>query len=182
MISNERTQNTIVAATIIIAVVSSVTLVGNGTYYAGTYDLLGNVKITFKSLTISHIDPLDNETYPSIQFVFNVATSSIYRGNVKITFYGFTPILNNDQLSYAQFSVIPPIAEQYLTPNYSYDFVFNKTAQDELGIDRQVILDAYQSGTWFWQVNMRYSYIFFDVYRTIEYAYVSFNITQVTIV
>lgn len=182
MISNAKTQNIIIAATIIVAVVSSATLVGNGTYYAGTYTLIGNLKITFENLTISHIDPLDNETYPSVQFVFNVATNSAYRGNVKINFYGFTPILNNDQLSYTPFSVIPPLDQQYLTPNYSHDFVFNKTAQDDLGLDRQAILNAYQNGTWFWQVRMRYSYIFFDVYSTIDFGYVSFNITQVTIV
>ncbi len=182
MISSEKTQNIIVATTIIIAVISSVVIVSNGTYYAGTYTLLGELDITFKGLTISHIDPLDNETYPSIQFVFNVATHSAYRGNLRINFMGFTPLLNNDSLSYTQFSVIPPVADQYLTPTYSHDFIFNETAMDDLGIDRQTILDAYESGTWFWQVEFRYSYFFFDVFGTIDFGYKNFNITETTII
>ena len=182
MISNERTQNIIIAATIMIAVVSSVTLVSNGTYYAGTYTLIGDLQITFKSLTISHIDPLDNTTYPRIQFVFNLATHSPYRGNVRINFMGFTPSLNFDELSYTPFSIIPPVSEQYLTPTYNHDFVFNSTAQDELGIDRQVVLDAYATDTWFWQVEFRYSYFFFDVFGSIDFGYQDFNITQVTII
>lgn len=182
MISSERTQNIIVATTIIVAIICSTFLVSNATYYAGTYTLFGNLEVTFENLTISNIDPLDNESYPDLQFHFKVATNSQFPGNVRITFFGFTPSLNYDQLSYTPFSIILPESEQYLTPNYSHELLFNKTASDEYGIDRQAIWDAYESDTWFWQVEFRFSYIFFDLANTIHWAYWDFNITQVTIV
>ena len=182
MISSERTQNIIIASTIIIAVISSVTLVSNGIYYGGTYALLGNLDITFENLTISNIDPLNSSKYPIVVFTFNLATHSPYDGNVRINFMGLSTTLNGDRLSYMAFSLIPPVADQHLTPTYNHNFVFNDTADDELGIDRQTILDAYNSSTWFWEVEFRYSYYFFDVFSTIDFSYRYFNITEVTIV
>ncbi|TFG34381.1 hypothetical protein EU527_03480 [Candidatus Thorarchaeota archaeon] len=182
MISRERTQNIIIASTIIVAIISSTFLVSNATYYAGTYTLLGRFSITFEELIISDLDPLDNTTEPHLQFRFNIATDSQYKGNVRITFMGFTPTLNYDELSYTPFSIVLPVDEQYLTPNYTRELMFNNTASDELGIDRQTIWDAYESGIWFWQVEFRYSYIFFDAIGTVDFAYQNFNITEVTII
>lgn len=182
MISRERTQNIIVAATIIVTIISSSFLVSNATYYAGTYTLIGNFDITFEELVISNIDPLNSSVNPHLQFRFTITSDSHYEGNVRITFMGFTPELNSDELSFTPFSIILPVEEQYLTPNYSRELLFNNTVSDELGIDRQTILDAYDSGIWFWEVNFRYSYIFFDVIGTVDFAYKAFNITEVTIV
>lgn len=182
MISSERTQDAIVAITIIATIISSMYLVNNAVYYTGTYTLIGRLNVTFEELIISNLDPLDNESYPHLQFRFNMATESNYEGNVRITYMRFIPSLNDDQLSYTQFWLNLPRNEQYLTPDFNRALLFDQTAFDELGIDRQAILDAYDSGVWFWQVEFGFSYIFFDDATTIQWSFLDFNITEVTIV
>ena len=177
MIASERTQNSIVVTVIIVAIISSGLLVSNATYYGGSYSLAGTLNVTLLEVKISNINHTDDSIYPGIELTFNLATSSLAEGNVRIIFMGATVWLNEDILSYTSFSHIPPVAEQNLYPEFNTDYIMHNTAND---IDRQTILDADTSEQWNWDIEFRYAFIVFDEIGTRTSRRISFNTTETT--
>lgn len=178
MIASERSQNVIVVSVIMIAVVSSMFLAGNAAYYGGSYSLAGNLNVTLLEVKVSNIDHANESINPGLRLTFNLATSSLAEGNVRITFMGAEVTLNNDPLSYTPFSYIPPVEEQYLFPEFDSNYTMSNTAID----DKQAILDADTSGLWSWEIEFRYSFIVFDERGTITFRWFNFNTTLTTIV
>ena len=185
MIASERTQNMIVVTVIIVAIISSGLLVGNATYYGGSYSLAGRLEVQLLEVKVSNVDHENASIYPTISLTFNLHTSSQYEGNVRITFMGASIRLNDDLLSYTPVSYIPPVPQQYLTPDFDRNYTLSNTADEgsgDLYPDRQTIRDADTAGTWFWEIQYRYSFIVFDQPGTIIFRYFDFNTTVTTIV
>ena len=180
MIASERTQNMIVVTVIIVAIISSGLLVSNATYYGGSYSLAGRLNVQLLEVKVSNIDHENTSIYPSISLTFNLHTSSQYEGNVRITFMGASITLNDDLLSYTPVSYIPPVAQQYLTPEFDRNYTLSNTADEGFGDsypDRETILDADTADTWNWDITYRYSFIVFDQSGTIIFRYIHFNTT-----
>ncbi|TFG28337.1 hypothetical protein EU528_11395 [Candidatus Thorarchaeota archaeon] len=179
MIASERTQNMIVVTVIIVAIISSGLLVSNATYYGGSYSLAGRLEVSLLEVKVSNINHTEGSTNPSVSLSFNLFTSSLYEGNVRITFMGASIRLNDDLLSYTPLSYIPPVSEQYLTPEFNENYTMSNVASAS---DREAILSADTSGTWFWEIHYRYSFIVFDQPGTIIFRYIDFNTTTTAIV
>ena len=178
MIASERVQNIIVVSVIIVAVISSMFLGANAAYYGNTYALAERVDVSLLDIEVRNIDH-DNETInPRIILSFNLATTSISEGNVKIIFFGATVWLNNDLLSLTSFSHEPTFDEEYLTPDYNHNITMGNSATTVL--DKQAILDADTSGTWEWYIRFRYAFIVFDVLGTRTTRWLNFNSTLTT--
>ena len=179
MIASERTQNMIVVTVIIVAIVSSGLLVGNATYYGGSYSLAGRLEVSMLEVKVANINHTAGSDDPSVSISFNLFTSSLYEGNVRITFMGASIRLNGDLLSYTPIAFIPSVADQYLHPEFNENYTMSNVAVAD---DREAILDADTSGTWFWEIHYRYSFIVFDEPGTIIFRYIDFNATATTIV
>lgn len=180
MIASERSQNIIVAATIVIAIVSSGFLIGNAQYYGGTYILAGRLEFNLVDIRVSNVPPENESISPGISLVFNIAVPAEAEGNVRITFIGATLYLNNDILSLTSFSLTPALSDQYLHSNYNRNVTLSNTASSSA--DRQTIIDAYFSSTWAWNVTLRCSLIVFDVYGTITWRWHYFYTTDFTLI
>jgi len=179
MIASERTQNAIVVTVIIVAIVSSGFLVSNASYYGGSYSLARTLNVTLLEVKVSNINHTSESIIPVIELTFNLVTSSLTEGNVRIIFMGATVWLNEDLLSYTSFSYIPPVAEQYLYPEFNTNYTMQNLATDS---DKQTILDADTSGTWNWDIEFRYAFIVFDEFGTRTSVRISFNTTMTTFV
>ena len=137
MISSERSQNIIIAITIIAAVVSSGFLVNNSSYYTASYELVGQMSVDIVKTEVSSIDPTNDSIIPRIVFTVNLQTTSQTNGSVRVNFIGIEATLNNDLLSYTQFAKIVPEAAQSLHPNYDRNF----TIRGSPGADWKGIFD-----------------------------------------
>jgi len=179
MIASERSQNIIVVSVIMITVVCSMFLASNAAYYGSSYSLAGRMNVTLLEVKVNNIDHTNETINPGLFLTFNLATSSTSEGNVRITFMGAIVWLNNDSLSYMVFSYTPPLAEQYLYPEFNNNYSLSNTAT--VSVDRQAILDADASGIWNWEIEFRYSFITFDERGTIIFRYFYFNTTLTTI-
>jgi len=179
MIASERTQNIIVSTVIMVAIISSIFLVGNAAYYGGSYALAGRLNVTLLEVQVSNIDHTNESVNPSIALTFNLATSSPTEGNVRVIFTGATVWLNNDLLSYTSFSYIPPLEDQYLHPDFNTNITMSNSATE---IDRQSILDADLSGLWNWTIEFRYAFIVFDELGTRTSVRIIFNTLETTFV
>ena len=179
MIASERTQNMIVITVIIISIISSGLLVSNAAYYGGSYSLAGRLEVSLLEVKVTNVNHTEGSSDPDISLTFNLHTSSLYEGNVRITFMGARITLNNDLLSYTPVSFTPHLADQYLTPEFNRNYTLVNTA---ISYDGEAILDADTSGTWNWDIQYRYSFIVFDQPGTITFRYIDFNTTQTTIV
>jgi hypothetical protein len=182
MIASERNQNIIVVTVIIVAIISSGLLVTNATYYGGSYSLAGRLDVQLLKVQVSNIDHENESILPSVSLSFNMYTSSQFEGNVRITFMGASVRLNDDLLSYLSFSYIPPVADQYLHPEFNRNYTMSDTVDPDATNDRQTILDADLSSTWNWDIQFRYSFIVFDQPGTIIFRYINFNTTLTTVV
>ena len=177
MIASERTQNLIIVTVIMVAIVSSGLLVSNATYYGGSYSLAGTLNVTLLEVKVTNINHTSETAFPGIAVTFNLATTSLSEGNVRIIFMGATVWLNEDILSYMSFSHIPAVADQYLYPEFNNNYTMHNTANT---IDRQTILDADTSGEWNWEIEYRYAFIVFDEIGTRTSRRISFNTTMTT--
>jgi len=178
MIASERSQNVIVAVTLIAALVSSVFLVGNAQYFGGSYALAGGLDVTIVETVASNIDPTNESIYPRLTFIINFQSHADIEGNVRIMFLGMEVTLNDDLLSYTAFAVSPPEHLQSVWPNYDQNFTLSKTTNTIW--DRDAINDAYDSDTWHWELVFRYRFITFDEPGTITWRYIPYDFTGET--
>lgn len=178
MIASERSQNIIVAFTIIVAIVSSVFLVSNAQYFGGSYALAGNMEVTVAKTVVSNLDPGNESVYPRIAFTFNLKTSAGTEGNVRLMFIGAQVHLNDDLLTYTPFSLTLPSNLQPLYPHYDRNFTLARST--DTSWDRDTVNLAYNTSTWNWAIVFRYYFITFDVQETITWNYLFFNWTGQT--
>jgi len=177
MISSDRTQNAIVAVTIIATIVSSLFLVGNAQYYSGSYALAGRMEVEIFKTTVSNIDPTNTSVFPGITFIFNMHTDAETEGNVRLKFLGANVHLNGDQLSYTRFAYTIPWNRQPLYPNYNENYTLGRTTAS---LDRDTVLLANSTGQWHWEVTFRYYFITFDEADSITWRFIYFNWTGAT--
>ena len=177
MIASERSQNVIIAITIIAAVVSSGFLMSNASYYTASYELVGRMTVDIVKTEVSSIDPANETLMPRIVFTVNLRTTSSNEGSVRVNFIGAEATLNGDLLSYTQFSRSVPVDSQSLYPNYDHNFTLRGSPDSDAPEDRDAIIDAYQSDTWQWYVTLRYSFYIFDEYGSISFRFLTFNYT-----
>ena len=181
MIASERSQNIIVVAVIITAIVSSGFLVSNAQYYGGSYSLAGRMTVTLTDIQVRYIDHENATVEPQIRLYFQMNTSSEYEGSVRITFVGATVILNDDLLSYTSFAFTPPDSRQVVTPDYNETFTMANVCPED-STDRATVLDADTTDIWNWDIEFRYSFIVFDERGTITWRRVYFETSMVTII
>ena len=177
MIASERTQNIIVVAVIITAIISSGLLVSNAQYYGGSYSLAGRMNVTLLEVRVSHIDHTNETVNPRVRLFVNMNTSSPYEGNVRITFVGARVTLNGDLLSYTSFAFTPD-SDEYVTSEYNRTFTMFNVATSS---DKTTVLDAEATGVWNWDIEYRYSFIVFDERGTITWRWVYFETSVTTI-
>lgn len=179
MISSERSQNIIVAITIIAAVVSSGFLVSNSNYYTGSYELVGRMSVDIVKTQVSNIDPANETIFPRIVLTVNLRTTSATEGSVRVNFLGGEVTLNGDLLSYTVFSRRIPMDSQALYPDYEKNFTLIGLADAD---DRDAVFDAFQTDTWHWYVTLRYSFYIFDEYGSISFRFLTYNYTGAVVV
>ena len=179
MISNERTQNTIVSFVIIIALVSSVFLVNNVQYYNGSFALASRMEVSLVSTVIRDIDPTNDSIYPRLSFILNFRTDSPSEGNVRLNYIDAAIWLNDDYLTFTGLSrYISADGDQLLTPGYDKNFTLAKTVNSE--VDRTAILDANSTDSWGWFVRFRYNFITFENTRSLTWRTLYLNWTGST--
>ena len=178
MISSERSQNVIIAITIIAAVVSSGLLVSNSNYYTGSYELVGRMSVDIVKTSVTNIDPVNESIIPRILLTVNLHTTSATEGNVRVNFLGGEATLNGDLLSYTTLARHIPMDNQSLHPDYNSNFTLIGAANDD---DRDAVIDAYQADTWHWYITLRYSFYIFDQYGSITFRFLTFNYTGAVI-
>jgi hypothetical protein len=165
MISSERSQNIIVAFTIIAAVISSGFLASNVNYYTGSYDLISSMTVNVVKTEVHDIDPLNESIFPRIAFTFNMRTEANTEGNVRLTFIGAQVHLNDDHLTYLTFARVIP---------------FFTLSERTGATDRETVLNAYSTDSWDWYLVFRFSFITFDQIDTLTVKYLEFNVTGTT--
>jgi len=182
MIASERSQNVIVAVTIIAALVSSIFLVSNAAYFGGSYALAGRMQVTIVDTTVSNLDPTNESIYPRIAFTFNLKTDAGTEGNVRLMFIGAQVYLNEDLLSYTVFQYSLPDHLQPLYPYYDRNFTLSTSTDTGEGqtFDKDTVDNAFLSDSWEWDVTFRYYFITFDVRETITWNFLHFNWTGQT--
>jgi len=179
MIASERTQNVIVTFVIIAALVSSVALVSNASYYGGSYILAETLGVDLVETKVSGINHENDSIFPRLSFTFNFRTNTQLIGDVRVKFIGLVVSLNDQGLHYTTFTRIIPTEYEQLYPGYNRNFTLGKTTSDD--IDRNIILQADNSSSWNWFLIFRYYYITFDISESITWRYLDYNFTGSTL-
>lgn len=175
MISSDRGQNVIVSFVIILAVVSSVFLVSNVQYYNGSYSLATGLEVNPVRTVVRDIDPTNESLYPSLSFTFNFRTDASTEGNVRLMFIGATVWLNDDLLSFTQFS---RTLDELLHTEYNKNITLAKTTNSDT--DRNTLIQADSIDTWNWDIRLRYNFITFDDSRSLTWRILYYNWTGST--
>ncbi|MFW9870278.1 MAG: hypothetical protein ACFFEL_11695 [Candidatus Thorarchaeota archaeon] len=179
MIASERSQNVIIAVTILAALMSSVFLVGNVQYYSASYSLVGQMEVSLAEIMISDLDPTNESVFPRLHIIFNLRSDAVSEGSVRIEFIGAEVYLNDDILSYTPLYYEVPYDEQPLYPNYNHNFTLRRTTNS---IDRETIVDANATGTWNWTITYRMRFTSFNQPDSATRRYIQFEYTGVTLI
>ena len=179
MIASERSQNVIVTLVIIVALVSSAFLVSNASYYGGSYILAETLEVDLVETKVSGINHENESVYPRLSFTFNFRTNTRLAGNVRVKFLGLVVSLNNDALTYTQFTQLVPEEFEQLHPDYNRNFTLGRTTSDTE--DRNTVLHADNTSSWNWFLTFRFYYITFDISESITWRFIDYNYTDSTI-
>ncbi len=159
MITSERTQDTIVAIMMILAVLSSFSLVNSATYYGGSEYLLYGMEVTLEEIRITHLDPTNVSIDPIMSLSFRFKAPSPPQGGIRLWDMYATVVLNNDSLSYASFGLYVPAEYRQVYPGYEHVFVLTSLIDDLP--DKYTLYHAYGNNTWSFVIGFRWFYRMF---------------------
>lgn len=157
MIERDKPQNIIIAAMIVIAVISSVYLYSNASYYSGSYVIINELHIDLIDVQVLNYENMSLN--PALRMVFNVKAPDVATGSATLTYLRAVVYLNNESLSYTEFRLSIPPEKQAIIPGYNENFTIGSTITvDE---DKAIIYDAAANDNWIFKIELTYFYHIF---------------------
>ncbi len=169
MISDTKPQNILIIATIVVGLISGLGLASSAAWYSGSYSIVRYLDIELTEVRVGNFG-FDNM---SLSAQFNVQAPAVSTGEAQITFFGMSVYLNGESFRYTTFQKSVPTELRTVYPAYNETFRIGSTILSE--IDRQIILDASESGEWVFSMTLTVFYDIFDSpgdqVRQIAYSY-----------
>ncbi len=160
MISDPKTQNRIVVATIIITLVSAFTLVSNAAYYGGSYAMVSTLDVRLNAVNLVDYDPANLSINPRLDFVFGFRVPLTLQGDANLMSLTAAVKLDGNSLSYTNFRLTIPADNRSLYPGYRANFTVSGRITDDL--DKAALLNATNTDTWVFQVTLTIFYRVLD--------------------
>ncbi len=159
MIADIRTQNMIIATTIILSLVAASSLVVSTNYFVGSFSLVTNLDVQMISLILSNFDPTNMTKNPSIYLTFNIKVSGAGTGDVTLTYLTASVALNGESFDYISLhkKILPDAGRLY--PQYERNFTLAASIRDDL--DKAILLSAEEDGNWTFVVSLTLFYYMF---------------------
>ncbi len=160
MISGTKPQNLIIVITMIAGIISGIGLANSATYYGGSYAMIRYLDIELVNVSVSNFDPANITQNPALFMVFNVYAAPGAPGDAEITYFTAELYVNGDKINYATFRRDVPLTLRPLYPEYNETFSIGSTILEEL--DKQVLVDAYNSEEWVISIQLTLFYHVFE--------------------
>ena len=161
MISDAKPQNIIIVITMIVGIISGIGLVTSASYYGGSYTMIRYLEIDLVDVSVSNFDPDNITQNPALSMRFSVnAPTGGAKGDAQITYFTAQVYINGDKINYATFKRDIPHDLQPLFPGYNETFSIGSTILQDL--DKQVLIDAYNSNEWVISIQLTLFYHVFD--------------------
>ena len=168
MIADAKIQNIVLAATLILGIVSGLGLAASSSYFAGSHSLVTNLEFDLLEVRITALDPTNESINPRITLVFNAKVSSGSAGEAALTYFRVQVDLNDRPFLYTQqWRKYVPSADQSLYPGYDTNFTVGERIYEIL--DKQILYDAEDSDDWTFSILLVISYSVFDTASTARY-------------
>ncbi|MFO7835404.1 MAG: hypothetical protein R6V83_02025 [Candidatus Thorarchaeota archaeon] len=179
MISSERSQNAIMAITLIIGVLSGVSLAGSSAYYSGSYLMVRYLEVDLLGIKAQNLQ-LENETVnPSLTLSFNMQVPDGLSGKASVTFLRASVYLNGESFDYTFFRKRLSMEDRELFPGYDKNHTIGSTIT--VDSDKEILYNAYEESNWTFSVVLTIFYHTFDSDAS-EVRVVSFSQVGVDIV
>ncbi|MFW9980143.1 MAG: hypothetical protein ACFFEJ_18820 [Candidatus Thorarchaeota archaeon] len=162
MISDAKPQNLIIVITMIAGIISGIGLVNSASYYGGSYTMIRYLDINLVDVAVSNLDPDNITQNPGLSMVFNVYAPPGAPGDAEITYLTAEVYVNGDKINYATFRRDIPLALRSLYPEYNQTFAIGSTILQDL--DKQVLIDAYNSEEWVISIQLT---LFYNVFEAV---------------
>ncbi|NHJ13292.1 MAG: hypothetical protein EAX95_06420 [Candidatus Thorarchaeota archaeon] len=179
MIESERNQNIIIAAAIIMGIISSGIIVVNAGYYSGSYALAHYVEVSLLDVRLDNYDPSNESLTPALYVTLNFKSTSEASGTAAITSFNVLIWLNRQFIQYPVFTRYIPIDRRELNPAYDHNYTASSSILEEHDLD--ILFDAYSNSNWTWGISVRYFYYVFeptnDGHRDIGFSYIGVNLS-----
>lgn len=164
MISGTRSQNIIVLATMVLAVIGGASLASSSILYSGSYVMVSRLGVELDYITITNIDEANfdpyNESvvpYVSLRFSFKVIEDVV--GDVQLRTIGASVTLNNESFDYsAWFRLIPP-GDRALYGGYNKTFSLSSGLRE--AADKLIVKNAIDTDTWSFLIRLTLHYAVF---------------------
>ncbi len=160
MISDTKPQNIIIVITMIVGIISGIGLVNSASIYGGSYTMIRYLEIDLVDVQVDNLDPNNITVNPSISMFFNVYAPPGAEGDARIKDFTAEIYVNGDKMNYANFRKSIPLDYRDLYPGYNHTYGIGSTLLSEL--DKQVLIDAYNSGEWVISIQLTLFYRVFD--------------------
>ena len=169
MIADTKTQNIIIAATLILGIASGLGLATSSSYFAGSYALVTNLEFDLLEVRITGLDPTNESINPRITLTFNVKVPTGSVGDASLSFFRASVTLNEERFIYpqTQWRNNIPEEDQQLYPGYDKNFTMGETLP--VLSDKQILYDAEASDTWAFSIVLVVSYRIFDARGSFRY-------------
>jgi len=169
MIADAKTQNIILAATLILGIVSGLGLAASSSYFTGSHSLVINLEFDLLEIRVTALDPTNESINPRVTLVFNAKVLTGSAGEASLTYFRVEVNLNEEELQYTQtqWRKSVPYADQSLYPGYDTNFTVGETIYDLE--DKQILYDAEDSDDWTFSILLVISYSVFDSESTARY-------------
>ena len=172
MISNDKPQNVVIVMTIIVALISSISLMSSASFYGGSIVMVQNLEVDLVAVNVVNPEP-SNETNPSLSFVFNFRAPQTANGEATLVFMQAEIYLNLQKFLYSSFSRNFPSTDNTVVPGFNMNFSLGSTIREP--IDAQIIYDAFANDTWTFSIVFHFSYHVFnaraDTRRSMVFAW-----------
>ncbi|MGV9168491.1 MAG: hypothetical protein ACOC38_00950 [Promethearchaeia archaeon] len=179
MISSERSQNAIMAITLIIGVLSGVSLAGSSAYYSGSYLMVRYLEVDLLRIKAQNLQPENETVNPSLTLSFNMQVPDVLSGKASVTFLRASVYLNGDSFDYTLFRKRLSMDDRELFPGYDKNHTIGSTIT--VDSDKEILYNAYEESNWTFSVVLTIFYHTFDSDAS-EVRVVSFSQEGVDIV
>ncbi|MFW9953510.1 MAG: hypothetical protein ACFFD3_03075 [Candidatus Thorarchaeota archaeon] len=162
MISDIKTQNIILVATLLVGLVSAVGLASSASWYSGSYTIVRYLDIDLVDVRVANLDLENTTVNPALLFDFKVVAPSAAAGEAELSYFTMVVHLNGEKIAYAPFRKSVPLDLRTIYPEYNQTYTIGSTIIEDL--DKQILYDAATNDEWTFSLTL---YVFYDVFQSV---------------
>ena len=156
MFKGRRIQDLIIITVIVAGLFSAALLASNARYYSNSIALAEFLEVDVIDAKLSNIDPTNYSMNPLLSFVLNFKAPYDIDGDAYLTHIRILALLNEESIIYATFLREFAYHQEALDAGYDKNHILRSDILEDN--DKDVLFNAYNSSSWTWSLNVRYTY------------------------